>query len=254
MRQAHKKYFISVFSTSLQDNILITRLSCWLGIHDSALNHTCHLALSGLNIKITSFPVIPAMWRSSMFCRWSYSLHLVQLTSQYSYFFTVFSLLKLLPLCRWHTTFLRIFSPVFDSSITQLQQSLQQIFTDLFTLHSHWTCTINTRSHATAHSADNLGFLFDEHLTFTDQMSALSKSCYSYIRQLCCIRPSLDFKATSAVVTSVMHSKLDYCNSLYYNLLQSRIKRLENTQKSRSCCRHSPRDHFCSQVSMLAIN
>jgi len=36
----------------------------------------------------------------------------------------------------------------------------------------------------TTHSARNLGFIFDEHLTFSDQISALSKSCYYYIRKL----------------------------------------------------------------------
>jgi len=30
---------------------------------------------------------------------------------------------------------------------------------------------------ATTHSARNLGFIFDEHLTFSDQITALSKSC-----------------------------------------------------------------------------
>ena len=29
--------------------------------------------------------------------------------------------------------------------------------------------------------ACNLGFIFDEHLTFSDQISSLSKSCYSHI-------------------------------------------------------------------------
>ena len=46
----------------------------------------------------------------------------------------------------------------------------------------------------TTHSARNLGFIFDEHLTFSDQISALSKSCYYHIRELRCIRPYLDFK------------------------------------------------------------
>ena len=43
------------------------------------------------------------------------------------------------------------------------------------------------------HSARNLGFIFDEHLTFSDQISSVSKSCYYHIRQLRCIRPYLDF-------------------------------------------------------------
>ena len=35
----------------------------------------------------------------------------------------------------------------------------------------------------TTHSARNLGFIFDENLTFSDQISSLSKSCYSHIRK-----------------------------------------------------------------------
>ena len=55
---------------------------------------------------------------------------------------------------------------------------------------------------ATTHSARNLGFIFDEHLTFSDQITALSKSCYYHIRELRCIRPYLDFKTASTIATS----------------------------------------------------
>jgi len=60
------------------------------------------------------------------------------------------------------------------------------------------------------HSARDLGFIFDEHLTF----SSLSKSCYSHIRELRCIRPYLDSKTSSTIAASIVHFKLDYCNSL----------------------------------------
>jgi len=73
---------------------------------------------------------------------------------------------------------------------------------------------INTSSLITTQSARNLGFIFDEHLTF----SALSKYCYYHIHELRCLRPYLDFKTASTIATSIVHSKLDYCNSLYYNL------------------------------------
>jgi len=52
------------------------------------------------------------------------------------------------------------------------------------------------------------------HLTFSDQITSLSKSCYYHIRQLRCIRPYLDFKTASTIATSIVHSKLDYCNSV----------------------------------------
>ena len=91
---------------------------------------------------------------------------------------------------------------------------------------------INTYALVTTHCARNLGFIFDEHLTFSDQISALSKSCYYHNHEFHCIRPYLDFKTASTIATSIVHSKLDYCNSLYYNLPQSEIKRLQNIESS----------------------
>jgi len=71
------------------------------------------------------------------------------------------------------------------------------------------------------HSARNIGFIFDEHLTFSDQILSLSKYCYSHIRELRCIRDYLDSKTASTIAASIVQSKLDYCNSLYYNLPKS---------------------------------
>ena len=73
----------------------------------------------------------------------------------------------------------------------------------------------------TTHSARNLGVTFDENLTFSDQISSLSKSCYSHIRELRRICSYLDSKTASTIAASIVHSKLDYCNSLYYNLPKS---------------------------------
>jgi len=91
---------------------------------------------------------------------------------------------------------------------------------------------INSCSLDTVNSTRSLGFIFDEHLTFSDQIPGLSKSCYSQIRQLRCIRPYLDLKTASTIVTSIVHSKLDYCNSLYYNLPEYQLNRLQLIQNS----------------------
>jgi len=84
----------------------------------------------------------------------------------------------------------------------------------------------------TTHSARNLGFIFDEHLTFSDQISAVFKASYYHIKQLCCICPSLNSTAACTIATSIVHSKLNYCNSLYYNLSKSQITRLQQMQNS----------------------
>ena len=84
----------------------------------------------------------------------------------------------------------------------------------------------------TTQSARNRGFIFDEHLSFSDQISTLSKSCYHHIRALRCIRPYLDLQTAKTVATSIVHSKLDYCNSLYYGLPKSQINRLQHIQNA----------------------
>jgi len=83
------------------------------------------------------------------------------------------------------------------------------------------------------------------------QISALSKSCYYHIRELRCLRPYLDFTTVSTIATSTIHSKLDYCNSLYCNLLQSRIKKTpEHPELPCSCCHQNTKifssHHFCT--------
>ena len=140
--------------------------------------------------------------------------------------------------------FLSFYPSNLDSSITHLQNALQAIFSwmsaNLLNLNTSKTeflliglkqqlAKINSCSLDTVHSARNLGFIFDEHLTFSDQISALSKSCYYlYICQLLCIHPYLDLKTASTIVTSVIHSKLDYCNSLYYSQL-NRLQLIGNS-------------------------
>jgi len=56
----------------------------------------------------------------------------------------------------------------------------------------------------------------------------------SHIRQLRCIRPYIDIKTASTTATSIVHAKVDYCNSLYYDLglPECQLNRLQLIQKS----------------------
>jgi len=82
------------------------------------------------------------------------------------------------------------------------------------------------------HSARNLGFLFDKHLTFSDQISNLTKSCFFHIRDIRRIRKSLDQPTARTIATALIHSKLDYCNSLCLNLPSNQIHRLQLIQNA----------------------
>jgi len=117
--------------------------------------------------------------------------------------------------------FFSLYPANFDSSITHLQNALHQISSrmtaDHLTLNSSKTDFLliglkkqldkmHNSSLNTTHSARNLGFIFDEHLTFSDQISAISKACYYHIRQLRCIRPYLDSTRACSIATSIVHS------------------------------------------------
>ena len=57
----------------------------------------------------------------------------------------------------------------------------------------------------TTHSTRNLGFIFDEHVTFSDQISSVSKSCYYLLLPISCdYCPSL----RSRTLLHVLLSKL----------------------------------------------
>jgi len=58
------------------------------------------------------------------------------------------------------------------------------------------------------------------------------RACYYHIRQLRCIRPYLHSSTVCTIATYIVHSKLDYCNSLYCKLPKSQLARLQQIQNS----------------------
>jgi len=81
-------------------------------------------------------------------------------------------------------------------------------------------------------TARNLGVIFDENLDFKNHISSICRSSFFQIRQLRQIRSSLDRSSAIILGNSLVHSKLDYCNSLLYGLPSSSIIRLQHVQNS----------------------
>ena len=123
--------------------------------------------------------------------------------------------------------------PDFEFSITLLQYSLQQISSwitaSLLTRNSSKTEFLliigvsnqlskipNSSLNTTPASARNLGFIFDEQLTFSNQISLVSKSCYYHrpIRQLRCIRPYRVSKTLQPPPSSPLHVGLLFIPNL----------------------------------------
>ena len=61
-------------------------------------------------------------------------------------------------------------------------------------------------------------------------VSHLRKSCYFELRKIANIRSYLSDAATLKLVLSLVISKLDYCNSLFYNMSLENIHKLQLNQ------------------------
>ena len=89
----------------------------------------------------------------------------------------------------------------------------------------------NTILQPAAH-ARNLGLFIDNNLNFNQQIATLSRSCSYHLRDLRRIRSTLNFKTASTIATSLVQSKLDYCNSLYLNLPEYHLCKLQVIQNN----------------------
>jgi hypothetical protein len=74
--------------------------------------------------------------------------------------------------------------------------------------------------------AHNLGVIFESNLTFSQHISAVSTSCFYHIHYFRRIRNTIDATACT-ITTSLIHSKLNYCNSLILNLPSTQTKFLQ---------------------------
>ena len=77
-----------------------------------------------------------------------------------------------------------------------------------------------------------LGVTFDSHLSFKQHAISVIKSCNHLIWAIRHIRPFLSVDTTSALTGSLVLSRLDYCNSLYYGTSASLIHSLQRTQNN----------------------
>ena len=98
-------------------------------------------------------------------------------------------------------------------------------------------------------AARNLGVIFDSTLSMSDHISAVSKSCLFHIRDLRRIRNTLDLHTAKIMATALVHSRLDYCNSLFLNLPSYQLNRLQLLLNSAArATTKTPRFHHISPV------
>ena len=95
----------------------------------------------------------------------------------------------------------------------------------------------------------NLGFFFDQNFNLNVHISQIRKSCYFEIRRISHLRPFIDEKSTIQLIISLVFSRLDYCNCLFYNMSEENFQKLQVVQNhcARLVKKH-PKDlvlHLC---------
>src|SRR5438132_506807 len=85
---------------------------------------------------------------------------------------------------------------------------------------------------STTDTVRDLGAIFDPNLDFCKHISSICRSSFFQIRQLRQIRSLLDKNSAVILANSLVHSKIDYCNSLLFDLPDASIMRLQRVQNS----------------------
>ena len=70
----------------------------------------------------------------------------------------------------------------------------------------------------------------DSNLTFNAHITALCKACHFHLRSLRHIRRSLTDDMAILIAVALVQSRLDYCNSLFFNMSCLNINKLQRVQ------------------------
>ena len=78
----------------------------------------------------------------------------------------------------------------------------------------------------------NLGLTLDTNLNFDAHVNLIVSHCYKLLRDIGRIRSLLSQKQAEALVHSVISSRLDYCNSVFYGINKGTLDKLQKLQNA----------------------
>ena len=93
----------------------------------------------------------------------------------------------------------------------------------------------------------NVGLWLDSNLTFNFHINKVVSHCHKLLKDIKRVRPLLSSQHTAMLVHSVISSRLDYCNSVFYNISQFNMKKLQKVQNS--AARIVARKHRWASIS-----
>ena len=79
-------------------------------------------------------------------------------------------------------------------------------------------------------STRNLGVTFDNNFNFRQHISQMCRCCLYHIRDLRRIRRYMSLSVVKTIVTALVSSRLDYCNSLLHNIAIKDITKFQRVQ------------------------
>ena len=247
---------LSAAFDTIDHSILLSRLSTWFGIKHSSLNwistflcnRTYSVQISGVTSAPSKLiygvpqgsvlgPILFALYTtplSSLISSHSVNHHLFADDTQ---LYTCFSptdfsnsnqsiATTFQAISRWMSlNFLALNPSKTEFILFGTEQQLSKLHNPLLNLSSDLQIKPAT-------CVRNLGVMFDKHLSFHDHITKLSQTCFFHIKDLRRLRPYLSLETASTIGASLVHSKLDYCNSLFINLPSTEIHRLQLIQNS----------------------
>ncbi len=100
------------------------------------------------------------------------------------------------------------------------------------TLQHDFTIQLGSSTITPSASVRNLGVIFDDQLTFKENIAKTARSCSFALHNIRKIRPFLTEHAAQLLVQALVISRLDYCNALLAGLPSNTIKPLQMIQNA----------------------
>ena len=90
---------------------------------------------------------------------------------------------------------------------------------------------LNLNTNSPSECAKNLGVIFQSDRSMDKHISSVVKTCFHQLREFRHIRSFIPKSAAIIFANVFIHSRIDYCNSLFYGLPKYSIHRLQKNTK-----------------------
>jgi len=95
------------------------------------------------------------------------------------------------------------------------------------TKFQHHTIDLETAYLPIATQVTCLGDVFDCELTFFKHVTSVVRRCFYHLRQIRAVRKSLITESVKTLIDALIASRLDYCNSVFYQLSAANLQALK---------------------------